>query len=57
MALQKSSDGIPKPMGTSLLGHLVNPPSHGQAGQCKIQTVVRNKRNKMHISKGYNDKK
>jgi hypothetical protein len=49
--------GKPKPMGTGLLGHPVNPPNHGQAGQCKIQAVVRNKRSKMHISKGYNDKK
>jgi hypothetical protein len=57
MALQKSPGGKPKPMGTSLLGHPVNPPNHGQAGQCKIQAVVRNKRNLMHISKGYNDKK
>jgi len=57
MALQKSPGGKPKPMGTSLLGNPVNPPNHGQAGKCKIQAVVRNKRNKMHISKGYNDKK
>jgi len=47
----------PKPMGIGLPGHPVNPPNHGQVGQCKIQPVVRNKRNLMHISKGYNDKK
>jgi hypothetical protein len=47
----------PKPMGTGLLRHPVNPLNHGQVGQCKIQAVVRNKRNLMHISKGYNDKK
>ena len=57
MALQKSPSGKPKPMGTGLLGHPVNPPNHGQAGQFKIQAVVRNKRSKMHISKGYNDQK
>ena len=44
-------------MGTSLLGHPVNPPNHGQTGQCNIQAVVKNKRSKMHIYKGYNDKK
>jgi hypothetical protein len=49
--------GKPKPMGTGLLGHPVNPPNNGQEGQCKIQAVVRNKRSNMHISKGYNDKK
>jgi hypothetical protein len=38
-------------MGTGLLGHPVNPPNHGQVGQCKIQAVVRNKRSKMHILK------
>jgi hypothetical protein len=57
MALQKSPSGKPKSMGTSLLGHPVNPPNHDQVSQCKIQVVVRNKRIKMHISKGYNDQK
>jgi hypothetical protein len=32
MALQKSPGGKPKPMGTGLLGHPVNPPNHGQVG-------------------------
>jgi hypothetical protein len=41
----------------SLLGHPVNPPKHGQVGKCKIQAVVRNKRNQMHIFKGFNDQK
>jgi hypothetical protein len=44
-------------MGTGFLGHPVNPPNHGQVGQCKIQAVFRNKMSNMHISKGYNDKK
>jgi hypothetical protein len=44
-------------MGIGLLGHHVNPPNHGQVGQCMIQAIVRNKRIKMHISKGYNDQK
>jgi hypothetical protein len=49
--------GKPKPMGTGLLGHPATPLNNGQVGQCKIQAVVRNKRGKMHISKGYNDQK
>jgi hypothetical protein len=40
---------------TGLLGHPVNPPKHGQVGKCKIQAVVRNKRNQMHTFKGFND--
>jgi hypothetical protein len=44
-------------MGIGLLGHPVNPPNHGQVGQCKIQAVIRDKRSNMHISKGYNDQK
>jgi hypothetical protein len=44
----------PKPMDKGLLGHPVNPPKHGQVGKCKIQ-AVRNKRNQMHIFKGFND--
>jgi hypothetical protein len=38
-----------------LLGHLVIPPRHGQVGKYKIQAFVRNKRNKMHIFKGFDD--
>jgi hypothetical protein len=57
MALQKFPSGKPKPMGTCLLGHPVNSPNHGQVGQCKIQAVVRDKRNQMHIFKGFNDQK
>ena len=37
------------------LGHLVNPPKHGKVGKCKIQAVVRNKRNQMYIFKGFDD--
>jgi hypothetical protein len=44
-------------MGTGLLGHPANPFNNVQVGQCKIQAVVRSKRSKMHISKGYNDQK
>jgi len=44
-----------KPKDTSLLGHPVNPPRYGQVGKCKIQVVVRDKRNQMHIFKGFND--
>jgi hypothetical protein len=46
-----------KPTDTGLLGHPVNPPKHGQVGKCKIQAVVRDKRNQMHIFKGFNDQK
>jgi hypothetical protein len=49
--------GNPKPMGTGLLGHHVNPLNNGQVGQWKVQAIVINKRSKMHISKGYNDQK
>jgi hypothetical protein len=57
MAFQKFPSGKPKPMGTGLLGHPVNSPKHGQVGKCKIQAVVRDKRNQMHIFKGFNDQK
>jgi hypothetical protein len=57
MAFQKSPSGKPKPTDIGLLGHPVNPPKHGQVGKCKIQAVVRNKRNQMHIFKGFNDQK
>jgi hypothetical protein len=51
------SSGKPKPMDKGLLGHPVNPHKHGQVGKCKIQAVVRNKRNQMHIFKGFNDQR
>jgi hypothetical protein len=57
MAFQNFPSAKPKPMGTVLLGHHVNFPKHGQVGQCKIQAVVRDKRNQMHIFKGFNDQK
>jgi hypothetical protein len=57
MAFQKFPSPKPEPMGTGLLGHHVNFPKHGQVGQCKIQAVVRDKRNQMHIFKGFNDQK
>jgi hypothetical protein len=57
MAFQKFPSGKPKPMGTGLLGHPVNSPKHGQVGKCNIQAVVRDKRNQMHIFKGFNDQK
>jgi len=44
-------------MDKDLLGHPVNPPRHGQVEKCKIQAVVINKRNQMHIFKGFNDQK
>jgi hypothetical protein len=47
--------GKPKPTGTGLLGHPVNPPRHGQVGKRKIQAFVRNKRKQMHIFKGFDD--
>jgi hypothetical protein len=53
----ETTSGKKKPMGTGFLGHLVNLPKHGQVDQCKIQAVVRNKRNYMHTFKGYNDQK
>ena len=30
-------------------------PRHGQVGKCKIQAVVRNKRNQMHTFNGFDD--
>jgi hypothetical protein len=44
-----------KPMGTSLLGHLVIPPIYGQVDRYKIQAPVSNKKNQMHIFKGFED--
>jgi hypothetical protein len=51
------TSGKPKPIDKGFLGHPVNPPKHGQVGKCKVQAVVRNKRNQMHIFKGFNDQK
>ena len=45
--------GNSKPMGTSLLGHPVIPPIYGQVDRYKIQAPVRNKKNQMHIFKGF----
>jgi hypothetical protein len=42
-------------MGTGLLGHLVIPPRHGQVDKYKIQAPVRNKKNQLHIFKGFED--
>jgi hypothetical protein len=47
--------GNSKPMETSLLGHPIIPPRHGQVDKYKIQAPVRNKRNQMHIFKGFED--
>ena len=52
---KNSPSGKPKPTDTGLLGHPDNPPRHGQVGKCKIQAFVRNKRNQMHIFKGFDD--
>jgi hypothetical protein len=54
MDFQKFPNSKPRPMGTGLLGHPVNSP---QVGKCKIQAVVRDKRNQMHIFKGFNSQK
>jgi hypothetical protein len=55
MAFQKSPRWQTETKDTGLLGHPVNPPRHGQVGKCKIQAFVRNKRNQMHIFKGFDD--
>jgi hypothetical protein len=47
--------GNPKTTDTGLLGHPVIPPRHGQVGKHKSQAFVRNKRNYMHIFKGFED--
>jgi hypothetical protein len=44
-----------KPMGTNLLGNPIIPPRYGQVDRHKIQAPVRNKRNQMHIIKGFED--
>jgi len=53
--LMNPPSGNSKPMGTSLLGHPVIPPRYGQVDRYKIQIPVRNKKNKMHIFKGFED--
>jgi hypothetical protein len=40
--------GNSKPMGTSLLGHLVIPPRHGQVDKYKIQAPVRKKKKELN---------
>jgi hypothetical protein len=47
--------GKPKPTDTCLIGHPVILPRHVQVGKYKIQVFVRNKRNQMHIFKGFED--
>jgi hypothetical protein len=51
--LMNPPSGNSKPMGASLLGHPVIPPKYGQVDRYKIQALVRNKRNQMHIFKGF----
>jgi hypothetical protein len=53
--LMNPPSGNSKPMGTSLLGHPVIPPRYGQVDRHKIQAPVRNKKNQMHIFKGFED--
>jgi hypothetical protein len=55
MACHESPQWQLKTMGTSLLGHLVIPPRYGQVYRHKIQALVRNKKNQMHIFKGFED--
>jgi hypothetical protein len=57
MDFQKFPSAKPEPMGTGLVGHHVNFPKHGQVVQCKIQAVVRDKKNQMHIFKSFNAQK
>jgi hypothetical protein len=57
MAFQKSPQWQTKTYGQRLAKTLCQSPIHGQVGKCKIQEVVRNKRNQMHIFKGFNDQK
>jgi hypothetical protein len=47
--------GKPKPTDTGLLGYPVNSPKHGQVSKCKIQAIVRSKRNQMNMFKGFGD--
>jgi hypothetical protein len=44
-----------KPMGTRLLGHLVIPPKYGQVDRHNNYTPVKDKKNEMHIFKGFED--
>ena len=53
--LMNPPSGNSKPMGTSLLGHPVIPPRYGQVDRYKIQAPIRNKKNWMHIFKGFED--
>jgi hypothetical protein len=53
--LMNPPSGNSKPMGISLLGHPVIPPRYGQVDKYKIQAPVRNKKNQMHIFKGFED--
>jgi hypothetical protein len=57
MAFQKSPQWKTKTYRHRLARAPVNPPKHGQVRKCKIQAVVRDKRNQMHIFKGFNDQK
>jgi hypothetical protein len=53
--LMNPPSGNSKPMGTSLLGHTIIPLRYGQVDRHKIQPPVRNKKNQMHIFKGFED--
>jgi hypothetical protein len=55
MAFQKSPQWQTKTYGQRLARTPCQFPRHGQVGKCKVQVVVRNKRNQMHIFKGFND--
>jgi hypothetical protein len=47
--------GKSKPMGTRLLGHPVIPPKYGQVDRHNNHTPVKDKKNEMHIFKGFED--
>jgi hypothetical protein len=55
MASHESPQWQLKSMGTSLLGHPVIPPRYGQVDRYKIQAPIRNKKNQIHIFKGFED--
>jgi hypothetical protein len=57
MAFQKFPQWQTKTYGHRLARAPCQFPQAWSSGKCKIQAVVRDKRNQMHIFKGFNDQK
>jgi hypothetical protein len=55
MASQRRPQWLTKTNGHRLTRTSCQFPKHGQVGKCKVQAIVRNKKNQMHTFNGFDD--